>query len=163
CFDSRHAVEFLQTIAELIARDAEEFCRARLIAAALSNRLFDQRHLDIVEHKTFRRESERMLACHFCLRVAGNARCSPDDESRRKRPCSLSVLRSRFEAAITRTSSGMSLSPPTRRKTPSSKTRKSFACKLNSSSPISSRKSVPPSACSNKPSLRAFASVNAPF
>src|ERR1043166_5705498 len=55
---------------------------------------------------------------------------------------------------MTRTSSGTSLRPPTRRKAPSSRTRSSFACRLSSISPISSRKMVPPSACSSRPCLR---------
>ena len=43
-----------------------------------------------------------------------------------------------------RTSSGRSFSPPTRRNAPSSSTRSSLACRLNSISPISSKKIVPP-------------------
>jgi len=46
---------------------------------------------------------------------------------------------------------------------PSSKTRRSFACMATGMSPISSRKSVPPSACSNLPVWREAAPVNAPF
>ena len=42
-------------------------------------------------------------------------------------------------------------------------TRSSFAWTSSGSSPISSRKSVPPSASSNRPSLRCSAPVNAPF
>ena len=43
------------------------------------------------------------------------------------------------------------------------KTRRSFAWVSAGSSPISSRKIVPPSASSNRPVRRAIAPVNAPF
>ncbi len=49
-----------------------------------------------------------------------------------------------FVAAITRTAMLTSLIAPSRRKDCSSKTRKSLACKWMGTSPISSRKTVPP-------------------
>src|ERR1700741_2406214 len=57
----------------------------------------------------------------------------------------------------------MGLSPPTRSTSPSSRTRRSLACMATGMSPISSRKSVPPSACSNLPTWRPAAPVKAPF
>src|SRR6266436_4620223 len=57
----------------------------------------------------------------------------------------------------------MGLSPPTRSTSPSSSTRSSFACIATGMSPISSRKSVPPSACSNLPTCLTAAPVKAPF
>src|SRR5438132_2094237 len=50
-----------------------------------------------------------------------------------------------------RTSTLMSSCPPTRWNSRSCRTRKSFTCMAGEISPISSRKSVPPSACSNFP------------
>jgi hypothetical protein len=41
--------------------------------------------------------------------------------------------------------------------------RRSFAWSAKGSSPISSRKSVPPSACSKRPRVRCTAPVKAPF
>ena len=64
---------------------------------------------------------------------------------------------------MTRTSTCMSRTPPTRRMTWSSSTRSSLACSSGESSPISSRKSVPPSAASNRPFFICLASVKAPF
>ena len=53
--------------------------------------------------------------------------------------------------------------PPTRRKLPSSKTRRSLACMAGGISAISSMKSVPPSATSIRPGLVCTAPVKAPF
>ncbi len=66
-------------------------------------------------------------------------------------------------AAITRTSTGMPSRPPTRSMLRSCKKRRSFTCRGGVSSPISSRKSVPPLAYSILPFLRASAPVKAPF
>ena len=66
-------------------------------------------------------------------------------------------------AATTRTSTLVGREAPTRLISPDSSARRSFACRSRGSSPISSRKRVPPSASSNAP-LRAFtAPVKAPF
>ena len=61
------------------------------------------------------------------------------------------LRRSRLVAASTRTSTLMTRSPPTRLISRCSSTRSSFGCRLMSSSPISSRKIVPPCACSKQP------------
>ncbi|CSC38568.1 Uncharacterised protein [Vibrio cholerae] len=53
--------------------------------------------------------------------------------------------------AITRTSTWISCSSPTRRKVPSCKKRSSLICKCGLISPISSRNTVPPLACSKIP------------
>jgi hypothetical protein len=68
-----------------------------------------------------------------------------------------------FVAAIMRTLTFTVSVPPTRSNSRSCSTRSSFTCVLRLMSPISSRKSVPPSASSNRPFLRAVAPVNAPF
>src|SRR5438128_919583 len=52
---------------------------------------------------------------------------------------------------------------PSRSNACSCKTRKSFGWRSGGMSPISSRKSVPPFASSNRPTRRARAPVNAPF
>ena len=66
-------------------------------------------------------------------------------------------------AATTRTSTGIGLVPPTRWTFCSSITRSTLACASSDMSPISSRKSVPPSACSNLPLRCSVAPVNEPF
>ena len=53
--------------------------------------------------------------------------------------------------------------PPTRKKVLLSSTRSSLTWVAGAISPISSRKIVPPSASSNRPSRRSAAPVNAPF
>src|SRR5207253_1310749 len=53
--------------------------------------------------------------------------------------------------------------PPTRKKVRSSSTRSTFTWVAGAISPTSSRKMVPPSASSNRPSRRSAAPVNAPF
>src|SRR6266545_4226964 len=63
---------------------------------------------------------------------------------------------------MTRTSTRIVSLPPTRSKACSSRTRRTLACVLRLMSPISSRKSVPPSASSNLPRRRATAPVKAP-
>ena len=71
-------------------------------------------------------------------------------------------MRSRFVAAITRDSTRIDVVPPTRRISPTSSTRSSFACRSTDISPISSRKMLPPLAYSNRPSFSRVAFVNAP-
>ena len=66
-------------------------------------------------------------------------------------------------AATTRTSVLIVSFPPTRSNCWSCSTRSTFACVAGVMSPISSRKSVPPSACSNLPMRLRSAPVNAPF
>ena len=66
-------------------------------------------------------------------------------------------------AAAIRTSTLTSAFPPRRVKVPSWSTWRSFACAAGLISPISSRKRLPPSACSKRPSRRAAAPVKAPF
>ncbi len=61
------------------------------------------------------------------------------------------VSRSLLVAASTRTSTWIGLAPPIRVTTPSCSTRSTLACAESDMSPISSRNSVPPSACSNFP------------
>src|SRR5580704_3260573 len=53
--------------------------------------------------------------------------------------------------------------PPTVVYSPCCSTRKSLVCASIGMSPISSRKRVPPSACSKRPELRVLAPVKAPF
>src|SRR5687768_17779029 len=62
-----------------------------------------------------------------------------------------------------RTSVLIGVRPPTLVYSPCCSTRKSRVCASIGMSPISSRNSVPPSACSKRPELRVFAPVNAPF
>ena len=71
--------------------------------------------------------------------------------------------RSRFVAASNRTSACRVWFPPTRSKVRSPSTRRILTCTEGSISPISSRKSVPPAACSNRPIRRSVAPVKAPF
>ena len=66
-------------------------------------------------------------------------------------------------AARIRTSTERLRELPTGVTSPSCSTRSSFACMTRLMSPISSRKSVPPSALSNVPRRSATAPVNAPF
>jgi hypothetical protein len=54
------------------------------------------------------------------------------------------------------------LDPPTGRTRDSCRARSSLACISRGMSPISSRKRVPPVACTSRPSLSVLASVNAP-
>ncbi len=66
-------------------------------------------------------------------------------------PLLTSSRRSRLVAASTRTSTRCVRSPPTRLISRCSSTRRSLGCSVMSSSPISSRKIVPPLACSKHP------------
>ena len=77
-------------------------------------------------------------------------------------PFLISALRSRLVAHSTRTSTSISVLPPSRRSRPSSSTRSSLACSSMGISPISSRKSVPPWASSKTPGRRWSAPVKAP-
>ena len=64
---------------------------------------------------------------------------------------------------MTRTSTLIGWVPPTRKNERASSTRSSFTCVAGAISPISSRKMVPVSASSNRPSRRSAAPVKAPF
>ena len=79
------------------------------------------------------------------------------ERSSRNLPAAIIPRRSRFVAAITRTSTLSALVPPTRRYSPASRKRSSFGCSASGSSPISSRNSVPLSATSTRPCLAAIA------
>ncbi len=70
--------------------------------------------------------------------------------------------RSRCVAATSRTSIGRCSLSPRRLIVRDSSTRSSFGCSASGSSPISSRKIVPPCAASNDPARAATAPVNAP-
>src|SRR6266516_2961451 len=85
------------------------------------------------------------------------------NRSSRKWFCCTARCNSLLVAAITRTSTWIGRSPPTRSITPLSSTRNSFACASAPRSPTSSRNSVPVSANSNRPSRRSAAPVKAPF
>jgi hypothetical protein len=67
-----------------------------------------------------------------------------------------------FVAAITRVFTLSVSRPPTRSNFCSCSTRSTFACVERLMSPISSRKIVPPCACSNFPIFVCDAPVNAP-
>src|SRR3989441_1024777 len=78
-------------------------------------------------------------------------------------PCVIASRRSRFVAAIKRTFTGMGSPPPTRSISRSWTDRRILAWSARLMSAISSRNSVPPDACSKRPTRRATAPVNAPF
>ena len=84
-------------------------------------------------------------------------------KSSRKRPAFTSSSSRRLVAATRRTSVLSVAVPPTRSNSLSWITRSSLACSSSGSSPISSRKSVLPSAISKRPLRRAMAPVKAPF
>ena len=84
-------------------------------------------------------------------------------KSSRKRPSAISFFKSLFVAAMTRTSTLMSLSAPTRVITFSCKARNTLAWAERLMSPISSKKIVPLSATSNLPARSFTAEVKAPF
>src|SRR5664279_5347867 len=67
------------------------------------------------------------------------------------------MRRSLFVAAMMRTSVLIGVRPPTLVYSPCWRTRRRRVCASIGMSPISSRKSVPPSACSKRPALRACA------
>jgi len=83
--------------------------------------------------------------------------------SARNRPAATSFCRSRLLAAMTRTLMGISSPPPMRSISRSWRTRSIFDWSSRGSSPISSRKMVPPSASSNLPIRRPVAPVKLPF
>ena len=87
---------------------------------------------------------------------------SRKNRSRRKASRETSASRSRFVAAMKRTSTLRGRTPPTRNTSRVSMTRRSIACSLCGSSPISSRNTVPPGAISIKPVFACAAPVNAP-
>ena len=80
-----------------------------------------------------------------------------------KRPSWARVSSSALVAAMMRTSTSTHSELPTRSKLPYSTTRRIFSCTSMGTVPNSSRKSVPPSALSNRPVRRVSAPVNAPF
>ena len=82
--------------------------------------------------------------------------------SSRNNPFATISLRSRLVAAMIRTSTGLDCSPPTGRTSFCSITCNNFTCSARGSSPISSRKMVPPSASKNSPFLALSAPVNEP-
>ena len=82
--------------------------------------------------------------------------------SSRKAPPGTAACRSRLVAAMVRKSTAIGAVPPRRVTFFSSSTRSSSTCTLGVTSPISSRKTVPPSADSNLPLWRARAPVKAP-
>ena len=73
-----------------------------------------------------------------------------------------SARRSRLVAAMTRTSTWIVSLPPTRSNSRSCRKRSSLTWTAGEISPISSRNSVPPSACWKRPSRRPTAPVKAP-
>ena len=79
-----------------------------------------------------------------------------------KRPSRTSVVRSLLVAVITRTFTRTEWLLPTGRTSCSPSTRRSLACMLGPMSPISSRKTDPPSPDSKSPRRAAIAPVNAP-
>ena len=85
------------------------------------------------------------------------------NKSSRKLPFSISAGRSLLVAANTRTFTLVVLSLPTRVISFSCKARSTLACAARLRSPISSKNSVPPSACSNFPARSLTAPVNDPF
>ena len=85
-----------------------------------------------------------------------------NSRSWRKRPAATSAVRSALVADTMRTSTLRVFDDPTRSNSPDSMTRSSFACWLDGTLAISSRKSVLPSASSKRPMRSVLASVKAP-
>ena len=77
-------------------------------------------------------------------------------------PAGSARRRSRWVAATMRTLALIGVRPPTVMYSPSCSTRSRRVCASGGMSPISSRNSVPPSACSNLPDERCTAPVKAP-
>ena len=88
---------------------------------------------------------------------------SRNSRSCRKRPFVTSWRTSALVAERMRTSALRVRDEPTRSNSPVSSTRRSFGCRSSGTFAISSRKSVPPSASSKRPTRSALASVKAPF
>ena len=86
-----------------------------------------------------------------------------NQRSSRKSPAATMSARSRLVAQITRTSQVNGSLSPTRRTSPLSRNRSSFACIVLGSSPISSRKRLPPLATCNRPMRCSSAPVKAPL
>ena len=109
------------------------------------------------EQRDVRRRARAAAAAGSRSRSAGSrgprGSCPP-------RPSS---CRSRLVAATMRTSTLRVSLPPTRSNSRSCRTRSSFTCTVGEMSPISSRKSVPPSAVSKRPARVSSAPVNEPF
>ena len=85
-------------------------------------------------------------------RCRGEGRRGGRTGPRGTRPSSIAASMSRWVAATMRTSTVIWPRPPTRCTARSSSTRSSFTCMSAGMSPISSRKRVPPSASSKRPS-----------
>ena len=94
--------------------------------------------------------SRRSRSGGRCSRTTSR-RCS---RSARKRPSATSCSSAWWVAATTRTSTRINSRPPTRKNSPSASTRSRRVCSGSGMSPISSRNSVPPSACSKRPTWR---------
>src|SRR5437879_4848529 len=95
-------------------------------------------------------------------RKGDRERIEPIEEVPRNSVRCIAVSRSRFVAAMTRTRTRRVATSPTGLISPAWSTRRSLPCISSGISPISSRKIVPPSAFSNRPTLSAMAPVNAP-
>ena len=80
-----------------------------------------------------------------------------------RRPTAIASARSRFVAEIRRTLTLIGSLVPTRTISPDSRTRRSLTWVESGMSPTSSRKSVPPLACSNHPLRSRSAPVKAPL
>ena len=88
---------------------------------------------------------------------------SRNQRSSRNFPAFTCAARSSLVAATMRTSAWRGLRLPTGMYSPSCSTRSSLGWSASGRSPISSRKSVPPSASAKKPSRACSAPVKAPF
>ena len=104
---------------------------------------------------------------HVAAAIAQRRQLDRDDietieEVLAEAPCLISAPRSRFVAAMMRTSTLSVSLPPTRSNVFSCRNRRSLTCTAAGSRRISSRKRVPPSACLKRPSRRATAPVKAP-
>ena len=84
-------------------------------------------------------------------------------KSSRNSRATMAWRKSLLVAAITRTSTATECSEPRRVTWRSCSTRSNLDCKCMGISPISSKKIVPPLACSNRPRASLWAPVNAPF
>ena len=105
--------------------------------------------------------------CRPCARAAAASRSRRRSAGSRgprgTGPSATIAGRSRLVAAMSRTSTRSVRVPPRRSNSCSCSTRRILACVLGLMSPISSRNSVPPSACSKRPMRCLSAPVNAPF
>src|SRR2546427_12727543 len=116
-----------------------------------------------------KRERKHMTSCGMSARrsrsggIAIGNTFNRYNRAGRKRPVRTASWRSRFVAAITRTATRSGRLDPTGSNSCSCRTRRSFTRVSRGSSPISSRKIVPPSASSKRPTRRSRAPVKAPF